>query len=167
MQVAKRYFVQRAFTEIGIANYNFDLQPDELQMALNTLDEMMAEWAGVGIDIGGWLFPASVTDSNLNDLMFVPDTNMTAIWSNLSLRLAAPKGKTVQAATIKMAGESYDALVLKRIKIPSSQYPSIMPFGQGNRRSVQDVSFYRPQPVLTGNGQQFDVPLFCDSSDLV
>jgi hypothetical protein len=44
----KRQFVTSAFEEIGLADYVFDLQPEQLEGALRRLDSMMAEWNAAG-----------------------------------------------------------------------------------------------------------------------
>jgi hypothetical protein len=43
----KREFVVQAFSEIGLASYVYDLQPEQLQTALNRLDSMLATWNGL------------------------------------------------------------------------------------------------------------------------
>ena len=56
MAYTKRDIVNQAFGEIGMADYVFDLQPQQLDSALRQLDMMMATWNGKGIRIGYPIF---------------------------------------------------------------------------------------------------------------
>jgi len=49
MAYTKRDIVNRAFEEIGLAAYVYDLAPQQLEGALQRLDAMMATWNGKGI----------------------------------------------------------------------------------------------------------------------
>ena len=49
MAYTKRQFVEAALTEIGLASYVFDLQPEQLEYARRRLDAMMADLNGKGL----------------------------------------------------------------------------------------------------------------------
>lgn len=156
MKATKRYFVEGAYTELAIAGYKFDLDNGELQTALDLVDEMMAMWAGVGIDVTGWLFPAAVGDSSLEDVVNIADTSRAAIRLNLALRLLASKGKTAAPSTVALANQAYDFLILKCNNIPNMRFNSLVPLGTGNRRWVRDQQFYPDTIPLTANSQRVD-----------
>lgn len=156
MKATKRYFVEGAYTELAIAGYTFDLDNGELQTALDFLDEMVAMWAGVALDVTGWLFPAAVGDSSLEDVVYIADTSRGAIRLNLAIRIAASKGKTLPNSTVALAKQGYDFLVLKRNKIPNMRFSSLVPLGTGNRRWVRDQQFYPDTIPLTANSQRID-----------
>ena len=71
MGYTKRQFVTSAFEEIGLADYVFDLQPEQLEAALRRLDSMMAEWNAMGIRLG-YSMPSSPQDSDLDEQTNVP-----------------------------------------------------------------------------------------------
>ena len=86
MSYTKRQFINDAFAEIGIANYEFDIQPEESQLALRNLDRMMAEWASEGINCR-YPLPDSPSQSDLDEVTNVFDAANSAIVINLALRI--------------------------------------------------------------------------------
>ena len=87
-----------AFEEIGLANYNFDLQPEQFQSGLKKLDTMMARWNKNGIRIG-YPLSSSPSTSNLNEDTNVRDSSLEAIYKNLAVRIAPSFGKVLSIDT--------------------------------------------------------------------
>jgi hypothetical protein len=106
----KRWYVEKAFSKIGFANYLYDLQPEQLQEALGDLDSMMATWDAQGIRLG-WSIPNDATASDLDDEVDVPYYAREAIFLQLGLRLAPSVGKTVSPHMLADALRSYNALM--------------------------------------------------------
>ena len=152
MGYSKRQFLTASFTEIGLANYVFDLQPEDLESALRRLDSMMAEWNAKGIRLA-YPIPGSPEDSDLDAQSDVPDSANEAIITNLAMRLAPSYGKQVSPLTMTTAKIAYNTL-LSRAALPmQQQMPGTMPAGAGNKPwRVYDDPFLRPpvEPVLTG-----------------
>jgi hypothetical protein len=151
MGYSKRQFVSAAFEEIGMAEYVFDLQPEQLQSALNRLDAMMAEWNAKGLRLG-YSMPSSPQDSDLDEPTFVPDSAWEAIITNLAIRIAPGYGKAVAADTKTTAKAAYNTL-LQRAAFPlEQQLPETMPIGQGNKPWRWDNPFVnRPaDPIDAG-----------------
>lgn len=140
----KQQFIDAAFDEIGLASYMFDLQPEQLQIALQKLDSMMAAWNAKGIRIG-YPIPTNALDSSLNDESNVPDSANEAIFLNLAVRLAPSYGKQLQLETKQNAKASYDTL-LARAAMPNEMQLGVMPSGAGNRRYQEERPFL-PPPV--------------------
>jgi len=149
---SKRQFVTAALTEIGLADYVFDLQPQDLEVALRRLDAMMAEWNAKGIRLG-YPIPGSPQFSDLDEPSNVPDSANEAIITNLGIRLAPSYGKQVMNETKATAKQGYNTL-LSRATFPlEQQMPSTMPAGAGNKPwRVYDNPFLSPpvNPVLAG-----------------
>lgn len=151
MAYTKRQFIEAAFQEIGLASYVFDLQPDQLQSALQRLDAMMAAWNALGIRIG-YPLPSSPQDSSLDEETGVPDSANQAIFSNLGIKLAPGYGKQVSIDTKVAAREAYNTL-LSRAAMPSQmQLPDSMPRGAGNKPYRGDNTYLNPpvNPLLAG-----------------
>jgi hypothetical protein len=133
---SKRQFITAALSEIGLADYVFDLQPQDLESGLRRLDSMMAEWNAKGIRLG-YPIPGSPQFSDIN----------------LAIRLAPSYGKQVMAETKVDAKNAYNTL-LSRATLPAEQQlPGSMPAGAGNKPwRVYDDPFLRPpiDPVLAG-----------------
>ena len=132
MSWTKRQFVETAFSEIGLASYVYDLQPEQLQEALRRLDAMMATWNNKGIRIG-YPLPASPEDSDLDTETGVPDAANEAIYLNLGIRIAPSVGKVVSQETKRMAREAYRALLINIAMPQEMQLPRTLPSGAGNK----------------------------------
>lgn len=135
MSWTKRQFIMSAFDEIGIASYEFDLQPDQIQSALNKLDAMMSAWVARGIELS-YPISASQSESDLDQATGVPSYAREAIATNLAVRLAPSYGKTLSPATIATAKEGYNVL-LRRMHQETARTltkkRSMMPSGAGNK----------------------------------
>jgi len=128
-----------------MAEYVFDLQPEQLQSALNRLDAMLAEWNAKGLRLG-YSLPSSPQDSDLDEPTFTPDSAWEAIITNLAIRIAPGYGKAVSPDTKVTAKAAYNTL-LQRAAFPlEQQLPETMPTGQGNKPWRWDNPFV-PRPV--------------------
>ena len=152
MAYTKRQFVEAALTEIGLASYVFDIQPEQLEYARRRLDAMMADWNGKGIRLS-YPIPASPEQGSLAEETNVPDSANEAVILNLAVRLAPSYGKQIMPDTRLVAKASYDT-VLQRATAPIElQFPDTLPSGAGNKywRDADDPSMPTPvDPVETG-----------------
>lgn len=137
----KQSLVNRAFSNIGIASYVFDISPEEIQDAITRLDDMMAEWDGQGIRIG-YRLPANEIPSDPADESNVPDFAVTAVTANLAIRIAPMFGKTVSPDIYAMAKKGFDALMIATINLIPMRYPNTMPLGQGYKSRYLYNRFY-------------------------
>lgn len=151
MAYTKRDIVNRAFEEIGLAAYVYDLAPQQLEGALQRLDAMMATWNGKGIRLG-YPLPSSTAASDLNQNVNVPDDALEAMHLGLAVRIAPGYGKTVSPDTKANAQLSYKAL-LSRSTFPTEMQLGNMtiPSGQGNKgwRYYNDAFLRQPIDPLT------------------
>lgn len=137
----KRQFVLEAFTELGLAGYEFDLSPDMLNTGLRRLDSMMARWfAQYGFSVG---YPLPVpADSDLDDATTVPFSDNEAIWRNLAVALAPSYGKTLSRDTTTGASVALRALLTKYATTPTKAVDyTMVPAGAG----------YKTPSTSTGN----------------
>lgn len=145
----KRQLVGSAFSEIGIGSWEFDLQPDEIQDAINRLDSMMALWSSQGIRIG-----YNSTSNDPDTESGVPDVALEAIRTNLALRLSPSFSRTPNPITQSTAASALSYLTALTLKIPQRQFPNTLPVGSGNRRygNAGQAVFYPSQadPVAVG-----------------
>jgi hypothetical protein len=132
MGYLKRQFVTAAFEEIGMADYVFDLQPEQLQGALRRLDAMMMEWNALGIRLG-YPIAASPQNSDLDEEANTPDSAWEAVITNLAVRIAPGYGKTVSPDTKMIAKNAYNVLLQCATFPLEKQLPGTMPIGQGNK----------------------------------
>lgn len=149
MSWTKRQFIDAAFEEIGLAAYTFDLEPEQMQSALNRLDAMMATWNARGIRLG-YPLPGGPDDTDLDTDTGVPDAANEAIFANLAIRIAPGYGKAVGAETKSAAKAGYDALMALAAVPPVRLRPAGMPAGAGHKS--YDRPFLPPDaaPITAG-----------------
>lgn len=158
MSWTKRQIVEKAYGEIALAGYVFDLSPEELDAALISLDAMMGVWTGEDLEVG-YQFGLTPQDSNLDQDSGLPLWAMAAAFKGLAIDLAGSKGKAVPrtlAATYKRAMSVVEANIARQ-QLQSQQFPSTMPRGAGNktwRGGGIDRPFMTPpdtSPLQIGN----------------
>lgn len=132
MGYTKRQFIEAAFEEIGLANYAFDMQPEQLQAMMRRLDAMMAEWNAKGIRLA-YPLPSSPEQADLDTETGVPDRAWEAIITNLALRVAPGFGKQPMPLTISRAKSSYNTVMMAFAAPLERQFPSTLPAGAGNK----------------------------------
>ena len=157
MGYTKRQFITGAFEEIGLADYVFDLQPEQLQSAVRRLDSMMMEWNAQGIRLG-YPIASSPQDSDLDTETNAPDSAWEAIITNLAIRIAPGYGKAVSPDTKVSAKGAYNILLQRATYPLEQQLPSTMPIGQGNKPWRWDNPYVnRPaDPVDAGPDGPFE-----------
>ena len=149
MSWTKRQFISQSLLEIGLGE-DFNLQPEEFESALRSLDSMMAMWNGKGIRLG-YLLPHTPDDSDIDSLSGVPDYANEAIYLNLAIRLAPRYGKVISVDTKITAKQAYDVLMSRSVAPMPQPMPNTMPIGAGNkywRHGYGNPFFPTPAPVL-------------------
>ena len=131
MSWTKKEFIEAAFDELVLADYVFDLSPEDLQSVLKKLDAMMATWNGLGIRIG-YPLPSSPSTSDIDQLTNVPDSANEAIYTNLAIRVGPSFGKVVAVETKVTAQRGFNLLLSRSAQPPEMQYPGTLPAGAGN-----------------------------------
>lgn len=152
----KREIVLDAYSEVGIAEYNFDLSPEELNTARKRLDRMMAQWeTKVAM---GYFMPANPNDSDLDDESGLPDGAVLAASLNLAVQLAPGLGKTVTMQTMIAAKNAYNSVLAQFSQIPRLRYPNNLPVGSGNKPLPNMDGFFNPNQQITTsqNGPTWD-----------
>lgn len=150
---SKRWFVTKAFSKIGLAGYVFDLQPEQLQYALEDLDSMMASWDSLGIRVG-WSIPNAGGSSDLDDEVDVPYYAREAIYLQLALRIAPDVGKTVAPELRSTATIAFDTLCRQMAQPVPMQFPDTLPSGAGNKpwRNVDNPFLGPPTDYVVAGG---------------
>lgn len=150
-------FVAAAYRKIGMADYVFDLEPEQLQSAGSELHAMLAEWNAMGIRIG---FPVSSNPDSISQTQNTgaPDSATVAIYSNLAVRLAPDHGKTPSPILLAQAANGYRAMVKASVNVIPVAQPASMIAGQGHRRYRDDRTFLDPPAdvLAAGSDKQID-----------
>lgn len=146
----KREIVLQAYSELGLAEYNFDLSPDELNTARKRLDRMMAQWE-TKVQTGYFL-PSNPGDSDLDDESGLPDGVIDPAATNLAVLLAPGLGKQLAPATLVAANNGYKSVLAQFAQIPRMQYPDNLHVGSGNK-PLPGVgnNYFQPEDQITVN----------------
>ena len=134
----KREIIAQGLEEIGLAEYDFDASPEEVDSFLRRLDRMAAQWDGVGVR-AGYNFAGG-----LDDDAGIPDTVVDSFAQNLAIRMAPSFGKAVSQDTKANAAMAYHAMLTTLAHRPQTPYPAQMPIGTGNKRGVLDRQYFGP-----------------------
>lgn len=128
----KKQFAEKAFEKIGMAAYVYDLQPDQILGAVQDMDNMVSEWAQVGIDIA---YPANNTPSpDIDSETGVPMAANLAIYMNLGLVIAPGFGKVIAQEFKAIAANAFASLLNWAVRpMPQMCLPGRMPIGAGNK----------------------------------
>lgn len=129
----KRQLVEQMFTEVSLNGWEYDLTPDEKDIALTRLDMLMWELRGRDIDVG-YNFPQSIGQGDLDDVLGCPDQAFFGLAVLGAERLCPTMGKT-------MSKESRIALnsALKAVRSAAVQLVGSVslapgtPIGSGNK----------------------------------
>lgn len=134
MSWTKRQLVADAFGELALAGYDFDISPEEDAFALRKLNNMMATWSVQSLQLG-FHMNASADADDLDEPSGLAQYAVEAVVQNLAIRLAASKGKTVPASTLRTAKAAYDALVSKVAaeQVQQQQLAANTPRGAGSK----------------------------------
>jgi len=132
MGYTKRQFVTEAYSEMGMADYVFDLTPEQLQSAVRRLDAMLAMWNGRGIRLN-YLLSTDPENVNLDDETDVPDYANEAIILNLAIKIAPSHGKSLSPDTKASAKDALNTVLNYATKPLEMRYPSDMPRGAGHK----------------------------------
>lgn len=153
MSYTKGDLVNSALEEIGIAEYEFDISPEQRQSAIRKLDMMMAEWGARGIRLSYPVTKSRTPDPDQETE--VPDWAGEAIVTNLAIKLAPSYGKQVSMGTMAAATRTYTT-VCGVFASPKEMQFNSMPKGAGYK-SVESV--FTPEPeekFLKQNDESFD-----------
>lgn len=147
MSWTKRQLIEEAYSELGLADYVFDLQPEDLQSALRKMDAMIARWSGKGVKIR-YPLPGSPENSELDTETNMPDAAAMAVYLGLALLIAPGLGKIPAPDTKKAAKSAYKDLSTFTSFIPERQYPSKFPAGEGNKPYRYTNRTFLPRPQI-------------------
>jgi hypothetical protein len=145
MSYTKRQLIEEAFAEIGLADYVFDLQPEQLQRALRRMDTMIKQWEAKNIFVG-YPIPGSPEDSLLDEETNLLQSAEEAVITNLAVRIAPAYGKQAMPETKIIAQRAYDSLLNDTVTVIERQLPVNTPMGAGTKPHRSTGGEFSGQP---------------------
>ena len=166
--------INQAYAEIRISGLTSDQVPEETEVALRELDQLMYRWQAIGRDVN-YNFPPPTTGqelrvSNPSDLFGVFDWAISGTVAQLAKFLVEYYGKDVPPALAGKARAGLNTIMAMTVKLRDVQYPNRMPRGSGNTRFGFEFQRYyhpvyfgreQPEPVL----EQQIIDLYFDFSN--
>lgn len=151
MSWTKRQIIEQAFEELGLAAYDFDLQPEQVESARRKLNNMVAGWSSRNIQIG-FPLPSGADSDDIDDDTDAPDYVVDAMIYNLAIRIAPSMGKQVSADTRAAAREAYDNMIrMSVIKPISIKLDPMLSAGAGHKRCSTFIQNKDDNVVLSPN----------------
>jgi hypothetical protein len=134
MSWTKRQIAEKAYGELALAGFVFDISPEEMQAAIVELDMLMASWEAIDINIG-YAFGLTPDAADPDQDSALPLVAMSAVVKTLAVNIAASKGKQLAPSTKAATRAAYNALLSWVGKRQVEQQRSRqLPVGAGNRR---------------------------------
>lgn len=132
--------ITAAYSKLRISGLTVIPNPSDLELALNELENMMAELASRGIEVGYNFEEQPDPNSDLN----APKEFWNMIATNLATRLIPDFNKDVSPTLFAQASQSLSMAsnICARNRIRNVQYPARMPVGSGNRILSRWQRFY-------------------------
>lgn len=132
--------ITAAYSKLRISGLTVIPNPSDLELALAELENMMAEIASRGIEVGYNFEEQPDPNSDLN----VPQEFWNMVSTNLAVRLIPDFNKEVSPALYAQASQSMSQAsgVCARNRIQQVAYPARQPVGSGNRRFARWQRFY-------------------------
>lgn len=143
--------VDRAYSKLRISGITVNPTPEEVALAVDELECMVAEWDGKNVCMG-YAFeeePDPSTESGISKQY------ENAVQSNLAVRLASDFGKDIPMNLQAQANQSYSAASSMSARVKQTDYPRRQPVGEANTlRLNRWRRYYDIQP---------DAPNDCDT----
>lgn len=137
----KRSLVQSARRKCGQRDSNYQIEPEEYDEDISSLNDLMAELLAQGINLA-YNFPTSNIGTPADE-SGIPFETSDAISSLLAERLAPTLGKTLSPAFMATLARSWALLRGRYFTVPQLTMRSTTPRGQGNERWRWGV-YYTP-----------------------
>lgn len=124
--------INSAFSRMRISGLTVQPSPEDLELALDRLEDMAAEWEGANI-CTGYNFE---DDPDVNSLHNMERKHWQAYKTNLAVRMFPDFGKGMQPdpTLLREASTAYSVLASNTAQVRPSQYPARMPRGSGSSR---------------------------------
>lgn len=128
MAIKKIDIINGAYSQLRVSGLTVQATPEDVQLALDRLEDMASEWRSRNVDVGYYF-----EDEPDPDSIFGADrAYKQAFETNLAISLIPDFNKTVPQALAAKASATYSAMSSAVAQVCEVPYPSRMPRGSGN-----------------------------------
>jgi len=128
----KRQVLNLTYRMMGLADYEFNITPEEWSTALFAMDAQMATWRTNNLDLN-YNAPTVIGQSDLDDPSGIPDDAVLAVGAALAFAVAPAIGKTLSAEARVTAGQAMNALRARYSITPTRTLQAGTPRGAGQK----------------------------------
>lgn len=149
MSWTKEDLLKTAFSELGMADFYYDLEPEQIQDAARKMEAMIAEW---GLRLG-YNQSSNPQDIDVSADSGLPDSANSAVYLNVALRLGRTYGKQIPRDLRIDARIALEDLTVQKIVIPQKDFAPGTLCGAGNEHILMDF-IYMPESdpeIVAGN----------------
>lgn len=141
--------ITAAYSKLRISGLTVIPNSSDLELALGELENMMAEFASRGIEVGYNFEEAPDPNSDLS----APQKFWNMISTNLAVRLVPDFNKDASPVLFSQASQSLSqaSAICAADRLQQVAYPARQPVGSGNRIFARWKRFYAQQPGLPPN----------------
>jgi hypothetical protein len=145
--------VDKAFAQLALAGYTFDLDDEERLSALVSMEAMLGVWEGKGVRLGYAFSSDAPTAADFDADSGLPAMANEPVFMGLAVRLCPEFGKAVPPSIATLAAEGYSTLLWAAAVPPQQQLPNTLPRGAGNKpwRRTDRPFMPAPDPSPLGN----------------
>jgi len=130
-------FVVDALEDLVVQADEAPIEPPEGRAVLRMLNDMMAMWAALGVNLG------YTQVDNLGQEVTIPDGAKIGVKAGLAIIIADKYDVAITPTLAKKAKDGWDAILNLVVEIGESQYPDTLPQGSGNNYpSFASNTFY-------------------------
>jgi hypothetical protein len=162
--------INQAYAQLRISGITVDVVPEEVELALRELDQMMSMWLSTGRDVN-YNFPPGTTDytetiSDPADPLGIYAWAVTGVVASLAKQLVEYFGKPVPDAISAKARWGVNIIKQRTFRSIQQQYPHRMPIGSGQGRYADTYyRFYypvyqgraKPTPIIEGQAMNLNI----------
>lgn len=140
MRNSKVDIINDAYSKLRISGLTVLPSPEDLELALSRLENMMSEFDSSGLQLN-YNFE---DDPDPNSLSNIPSFAYDGISGSLALRLSPDFNKIIPPSLVASVSASMGAISgrVAKDKLRKISYPSRMPVGSGNNRFNRWSKFY-------------------------
>lgn len=120
------------FRAMGLADYEFNISPEEWAAALITMDAQMATWSTNGLQLN-YNFPLTIGSSDLSDESGLPDDAILPVSGALAFAIAPAIGKSLSKEQTIVSTQGMNALRARYMPTPERPIPWGTPRGAGQK----------------------------------
>lgn len=131
--------INAALRKVMVQGSEAPLQPDEYQDGIFAMNAFMADLDAQGVALGYTVVTST------SDPVTIPTGALRGLIANLAIEMAPDFGGIVSPELVEQARTGLETMRLIGQSIPTSAYPSTLPYGSGNYDySIGLTQFFYP-----------------------